>query len=272
VELNPWPALFDHSMVVIEDSSGDLILDPSDPRSGVGLVPPRLRGKSYLVADGESGLRTVREKRWPSTGLSWEFGIETDSEGVISSDFEIRYINDASVYLPYFSGDGESGELTVHFQNLIRDAGWQTSFLKIDSVTADTDTLTVAGSMEVRAEGMGGGAALSVGSPIVAYLLENIFIEARASDLCDARTLHLEEFVRIGSAGMVYDGPAEHDEIWVRDGIEFSDQLAMRNGNILFRRVYNSDGSRVTAEDYNEFRDILLSLRNQRYLDLVSHR
>jgi hypothetical protein len=267
--INPWPALFDHSVVVIKDSAGDLILDPSDPRSTVGLIPPRLRRKSYLVADGNSGLRTVPESRWPSLGLSWEFGVEADSGGEFRSGFETKYINDASANFPHPSNIEESRELTDHFDGLIQDAGWQISFIDIDSIVIEPDSLTVAGRMTVSAGNIGAGTGLSVGSPIVTYLLENIFTGSRESDYCGPGTLHLEEFVRVAMTDIAVDGLTEHDEIWVRNGLEFSDQLTLKNGNLLYRRVYNADGSSIRADDFNEFRDILLSLRNQRYLEIV---
>ena len=72
-QLHPWPAWFDHVVTVVRDGGQELILDPSDPSGSTTSLPPRLRGKSYLVCDGHSDLKTAPRGNDPAFGISWNF-------------------------------------------------------------------------------------------------------------------------------------------------------------------------------------------------------
>lgn len=263
----PWPSFFDHVAVAVEDSGGEMILDPSEMRPFNKVPPPRLRDRFYLVADGETGLRRLPMGPRPSTEITWDVAIDRFSGSELTADFEIKYINDAAeMYRGLFS-EKSAEELSAVMETMMRQGEWHVRSLDAAMPVALNDTLSVMGKMEITTEDMGQSEGLSLGSPILTYLLENVFAAARTSDFCRRGSILLKETVRVKLQDFIIE-PGEYNDVWNRDHIEFSDGLSREDGRPVYRRVFEIDGEALSPEDFNSFRDLVLSMRNQRYLHM----
>jgi hypothetical protein len=58
----------------------------------------------------------------------------------------------------------------------------------------------------------------------------------------------------------------EYRDYWIREGLEFYDEMKYIDDDIIFRRIFDLDGREISGEDYNAFRNFLLSRKNQRYV------
>jgi transglutaminase-like putative cysteine protease len=263
--VHPWPAIFDHAVVVVDDQDGELILDPSDPLSAVGTLPPGLRDRAYLPADGYSGLRMTASGPLPATGIVWSYVLRTVSDSVFIFDFTQDRLNDAaSAYI----GLEESG--AARLKDLVesdtRMAGWMLSSMEVDEISAERDSVSISGSFRVSADDIGPSGDMKLGSPLVEYLLVEMFQDVREGDYCRDGSILLEETVSIPSFSRVSVDMAGYSDVWLRDSFEFSDELSLGDQQAVFHRAFKFTGSQMGADDFNSFRDFLLSARNQRYV------
>ena len=267
-DCHPWPAFFDHVAVVIKNADGDFLLDPSEPHPRGGYLPARLRGRYYLVADGQSSLRQLPAAPEPSTALSWRYIVNPISSEKISGEFEIEYINDAAIAYSRAYADKNFRELSSLFESSLREAGWHAISAEIDSMRFNTDTLSVIGRFLIQSEEIGAAAGMAVGSPILEYLLKNIFTGVRRDDYCQSGSYTLKEMTRINFPPAFGPEIEEYDEAWIRDHLEFLDELSAGDGFIVYERTFNFQKGTVPPDDYNAFRDFILSIRNQRYVNM----
>lgn len=261
-EIRPWPAIFDHVAVSLETDGKIVILDPSRRHSLEGNIPSDLRGRLYLVVDGHSDLRRFPEGRRPSKGISWSFVFDSSGESDINVAFELKYYNEASEI--FGNIEGEEARLGGILKTLFRQAEWHVSSLKIENIIVDRDTLAVSGGFTIDGGDLESPEGISVGSPILVYLLE-IFSGIRSGDYCRGESYQFNETITVNSRG-TDDSIPGYNEVWVLDGLEFSDGLSSEHGSLVYRREFSFDGGRIPRDDYNAFRDFILSMRNQRYV------
>ena len=105
-----------------------------------------------------------------------------------------------------------------------------------------------------------------MGSPLISYLIDNIFSGVRNAPYCGKHSLHLEEYVRLKDMAGYSPDLSDYRDYWVREGLEFYDEMKYIGGDIIYRRVCDLDGGPISSEDFNAFRDYLLSRKNQRYV------
>lgn len=267
-ELHPWPAFFDHAVVVVKEPRGILILDPSDPLSSIASPPPRLRGKSFLVADGYSGLQEPDPGSMPSVGILWHFTVMQEIYEGLSIDFSIEYLDDAARSVGERFGHSYQQQLYDQIATAFHDAGWQISLIDFQPIVRYSDSLVIAGQFQISDDDIDPLGNLSVGSPILSYLLSNLFGQVRERDYCRNSSILLEESVRIKLPPYLLVDIAEYHDLWFRDSLEFSDEITFDDGSVLFQRVFDFSGGIISADDYNNFRDYILSARNQRYVQI----
>jgi hypothetical protein len=267
-DLHPWPAFFDHAVVVVKESRGNLILDPSDPLSSVTSPPPRLRGKSFIVADGFSGLQEPDSGPTPSLGLLWRFTVTEEIYDRLTVDFAIEYLNDAAILIDEKYGHNNQQQLHAQITTAFQDAGWQISSVDFQPIVGGSDSLAIAGRFQISDDDIRPSGNLAVGSPLIAYLLDNLFAQVREQDYCHNSSILLEESVRIKLSPHLLVEIAEYHDLWFRDGLEISDEISFDDGSVLFHRVFDFAGGLISADDYNNFRDYILSVRNQRYVQI----
>jgi len=265
--LHPWPSFFDHAAVVVKADDEEYILDPSDPLSDIIHIPLRLRGKDYLVVDEASELRTVPEGPEPTEEYSWSFNVEVESSGT-RTDFVIGYINEAAAkYGGNFRGfSGFQKSETV--EAILREGGWKISSLEIEIDRQVPDTFSIGGEFYSDYSESDSMTGFPVGSPLISYLFDNIFNTVRHSPFCRKNSLRLEEYVRFRNIALSSDDLSEYRDYWVREGLEFYDEMKYIGNDIIFRRVFDLDGREISSEDFNAFRNFLLSRKNQRYVYL----
>ena len=265
--LHPWPAFFDHTVTVVRIDEEEYILDPSDPFSDFSHIPFRLRGKSYLGADGVSELKTMPEGPEPAEGFSWSFDMGGDLSGM-KTDFIIGYINDAAVkYSGNFRGFN-SFQKSETVEAILREGGWKTSTLEIEIEKLVPDTFSIGGKFLSDYSESDSVTGFPVGSPLVTHLIDNIFNTVRQSPFCRKNSLRLEEYVRFRNIALSSDDLSEYRDYWVREGLEFYDEMKYIGNDIIFRRVFDLDGREISSDDFNAFRNFLLSRKNQRYVYL----
>ncbi|MEE9553883.1 MAG: hypothetical protein V3W18_06250, partial [candidate division Zixibacteria bacterium] len=261
-KIRPWPAVFDHVAVSLEADGNDFILDPSGSHSIGSEIPSNLRGKPYLVADGHSVLSRFPSGPRPSNGLIWSFAFDSPVGNEIGIDFELKYYNNAKEIYQHIID--EETRLTGALETFFREAEWHVSSIEIKRIVNSQDTLSIAGNLLIDSGDLVSPEGLSVGSPILVYLLD-IFPGVRSGDYCRGESYILDESVRIKSPRKGISIPGHH-EVWVLDGLEFSDELSLEEESLVYRRVFSFDGGRIPRDDYNAFRDFILSMRNQRYV------
>ncbi len=267
-DLHPWPAFFDHAVVVVKEPRSNLVLDPSDPLSSINSPPPRLQGKSFIVADGYSGLQEPDPSSKPSRGIIWQFTITEEISGGLSVDFSLKYLNDAAISAGERYGNNHRQQLYEPVVTALQDAGWQMSSIDFQPVVKGLDSLVIAGRFRISDDNIRPLGNLAVGSPLVSYLLDNLFGQVREGDYCHNGSILLEESVRIRLSPHLLVDIAEYHDLWLRDSLEFSDEISFDDGSVLFRRAFDFAGGMISADDYNNFRDYILSARNQRYVQI----
>jgi hypothetical protein len=262
--VHPWPALFDHAVVIVEGQSGNLILDPSDPLSAVVWLSPGLRNRSYLPADGHSGLRVTAKGPRPATWIRWAYVLDSVSDSAFVFNFVQTYLNDAAVYIDR----EESGEarLKEMIEDNTRMGGWMISSMEINDISGQRDSLLVSGEFQVSVAALAPSGDLELGSPLIEYLLANMFKSVRDGDYCRSSSVFLEEMVSIPSKSGVNVDLADYHDVWLRDSFEFSDDFSRGSQGMIFYRTFRFEGGMITADDFNGFRDFLLSARSQRYV------
>ena len=265
--LHPWPAFFDHALVVVRAGGDEFLLDPSDPLSDLSRIPPRLKGKRYLIADGISELKTIPEGPEPDEGYFWSFIVKEDSSGM-KTDFAINYINDAAAgYGGNFRNLSRS-QKSETTEAILGESGWDVSTIEIRLEEQVSDTFSFEGffySDYSEADSLTG---FPVGSPLVTHLIDNIFNIVRQGPYCRKNSLRLEEYVRFRNTALSSDDLPEYRDYWVREGLEFFDEMKYIGNDIIFRRVFDLDGREISGDDYNAFRNFLLSRKDQRYVYL----
>lgn len=262
--VHPWPALFDHAVVIVPGQNGDLILDPSNPLSAVVWLSPGLRSRSYLPADGHSSLQVTAPGPRPATWIRWAYVLDTVSDSAFVFDFVQTYLNDAAIYIDR----EESGEarLKEMVEDNTRMGGWMLSSMKIDEISGERDSLLVAGEFQVSADDLAPSGDLELGSPLIEYLLDNMFRSVRDGDYCRSGSVFLEEKVSIPSKSRVNIDLVDYHDVWLRDSFEFSDDFSRDGQGMIFYRTFRFEGGMITVDDFNGFRDFLLSARSQRYV------
>ena len=263
--LHPWPSWFDHVITVVKDKNGDILLDPSEPLASVTALPPRLRGKNYLICDGYSDLKITPAGNDPASTIIWQFGISKPGSDGLSVEFQARYIDDAaSVYRELWQGNNKD-EVMSSLQNQLRRSGWNPSTLNVDPARYLSDTLMVSGRFSVGVGEIGSG-NLPIASPLNTYLLDNIFSDVRKSDYCSDASLRLEETIFIDlSLSRLAVGP-EFSDTWRRDGLTFQDAMIIDGERAIFHRFFDFKANQMSVTNYNAFRDFLLSRADQQYV------
>jgi hypothetical protein len=263
--LYPWPSFFDHTMVVVKAGGDEYVLDPSDPYSDINHIPPRLRGMSYLVVDGISGLKTVSRGPDPEEGFSSVFIVQSDPPGT-KTDFSINYINDSAVkYGSNFAEFSESQKDNT-VRTVLSEGGWKVDLIDLDVRRLALDTLKITGEFYSDYSETDSLSGFPVGSPLISYLVDNIFNSVRQSSYCMRKSIRLEELARLENMENESHDLPEYRDYWIREGLEFYDEMKYIGDDIIFRRVFDLDGREISGEDYNAFRNFLLSRKNQRYV------
>jgi transglutaminase-like putative cysteine protease len=267
-EGQPWPAWFDHVITVAKDESGYMLFDPSDPLGSIEILPPRLRGKAYLVCDGVSGLSTTPKALDPASTMAWQFALSRKEDRSLRVDFILSYINDAARAYKEFWSVKSADEATSFLKNQIRYNGWEPVSLALKNIDYRNDSLTVTGSFELGMGEIGGSHNLVIASPLNTYLLDNIFIDTRAGSYCGAYSTHLEETVSVDMSipGLSVGSP--FSDSWRRPGLAFIDEMTFIDNKAIFHRMFDFSGEVLTAADFNAFRDFLLSRIDQQYIRL----
>jgi len=267
-EHQPWPAWFDHVITVVKDESGYLLLDPSDPLGSIEALPPRLRGRTYLVCDGVSGLKTTLGQNDPASTIVWRFFLSQTRDQALGVDFSLRYANDAArAYREFWSGRSTDNALAL-LQAQLHYTGWSVTALALSGIDYRNDTLTVSGSFEIGLGELGRSHNLAIASPLNAYLLDNIFIDTRGGSYCGANSIRLVETVIVDMAIPGLAVGSQYSDSWHRSGMAFVDEMVIDHERAVFHRRFDFSGESLTAADYNAFRDFLLSRIDQQYVRL----
>lgn len=263
--LHPWPAFFDHTVIIVRTEGNEYILDPSDPLSDITHIPPRLRGRDYLVADNSSGLSVIPEGTDPAEWFSWSFRTDGDSLGA-TTQFTASYFHDSALRFGKMMAEYSEPQRKETIRTALVRGGWKITSMDIRNEQYSPDSVRVSGDFFTDYHDTDSSAGFAVGSPLVSYLLDNIFTGTRREPFCRKTSLKIEELVRLGQMqGYSLDIP-EYQDYWVREGLEFYDEIKYIGDDIVFRRVFNLDGTEISSDDFNAFRDFLLSRRNQRYV------
>ncbi len=265
-DLHPWPGFFDHAVAVIRDNGREFILDPSDQSSTFAFAPLRLRGRSYLATDGYSGLRVVPDGPDPDALISWCFDLSGKSDSTLIVDLNIVLANDAAGKYNTLFRDNNRNVLADETGMFLRESGWKFSSEDFIVRKNSADSLIIGGYFTIAAGDYDNSRGVSLGSPLVAFLLDEIFTDVRDGTYCGPASISLEETVRIpGASGNMIDAP-EYRDNWVRENFEFLDEMSFDLDNAVFHRRYLFSGGIIPADDYNAFRDFILSRRNQRHV------
>jgi hypothetical protein len=266
--LHPWPAWFDHVVTVIKNAGVDVILDPSDPRASVVSLPPRLRGKSYLICDGISGLKNAPPEVDPAFVITWQFSLQKILDNHLNVDFNLSFINDAAdIYEDSWKGK-EPSQIMSQIESQLLNSGWSAKSFELDSIRSAPDSLIIPGSFSVGLNDLSSSGNLAIPSPVLIFLFDNYFSDVRKNDFCPGGSIQLEEKIIIDRSipGLVV--ASQFNESWERPGLLFKDELAIDEGHAIYHRLFFSSGDPVKVEDYNSFRDFILSRRNQQYVKL----
>ena len=267
-EHQPWPAWFDHVITVVKDESGYMLLDPSDPLGSVEILPPRLRGRTYLVCDGVSGLKTTPGQNNPASTIVWQFSLSQARDQTLGVNFSLRYANDAARAYREFWSDRSADNAIAFLQAQLHYTGWGITSLALSGMEFRNDTLTVGGSFELRLGELGRSQNLAIASPLNTYLLDNIFVDTRAGSYCGANSIRLEETVVVDMAIPGLAVGSQYSDSWHRPGMAFVDEMVIDSERAIFHRKFDFSGESLTAPDYNAFRDFLLSRIDQQYVRL----
>jgi hypothetical protein len=264
--LHPWPAWFDHVATVVRDSSGDIILDPSDPRASVNVLPPRLRGKSYLVCDGISGLNTTPPETDPAFIITWQFRLQRILEDRLNVDFNLIFAHDAAdIYGDSWKGK-DTTQVLSQIQSQFTSAGWKAASFKLNPIRMTPDSLIVPGSFSIGLTEFASSGNLAIPSLVLAYLLETYFSDVRKTDFCPGGSIQLEESIMIDRSISDSAVGLPYSESWDRPGVFFRDELINDDGLAIYHRLFFSSGDMIKVDNYNSFRDFILSRKDQQYV------
>jgi transglutaminase-like putative cysteine protease len=267
--LHPWPAWFDHVITVVHGANGDLLLDPSDPLATPTAIPPRLRGKSYLICDGRSELKAAPSGPIPAFGIAWNFRLNPPLIDGFAVDFSLNYYGDAAeIYRGFWqSTEQERARLTT--LNQLKSAGWNLANLELLGIQTNFDTLETLGRFAINFDASPDSHNISIASPLGNYLIDNLFSDMRKNDYCrSGGSLRLEETIVVKDVITgVAVGP-EYSDSWNRPGLSFADEMAVVGDSATYHRIFEFAGETLKASDYNAFRDFLLSRRDQQYIGL----
>jgi hypothetical protein len=264
--LHPWPPLFDHVITVVRGSAGDILLDPSDPLATIESIPPRLRGKNYLVCDGFSPLKTVPGRLDPAFDIFWQFHLSRAIENILNVDFSVKYINDASILYGNLWKTGNTEQVINSLQAQLRYSGWDLISINIGGIKLVPDSLIILGSFSIDLSDIGESRSLAVASPLNVYLLDNFFVDVRQNDYCQDGSIKLEEEITIDSDIPGLLPLSGYSDSWERKGLSFHDQMNTDRMKAIYHRLFVSGGEIINALDYNAFRDFLLSRKDQQYV------
>ena len=262
----PWPAWFDHAVTVVPSPAGDRILDPSDRLGSTDYLPPRLRGKFYLVCDGRSGLSKAPFGPVPAFGVFWQFVLSKPTAKGLEVEFLIRHLNDAAALFRGLWLGSDTTEIKALTLYRLKSSGWNPQELIVDNIVGAGDSLVVAGRFTIDLSGIGDSRSLAIASPLNSHLLDSIFPEVRRGDYCRDGSLRLEETVIIDLAIPDLQIGTEYNDSWSRQNLSFKDAMVIDHGRAIYHRLFNYDGGSLIAPDYNAFRDFLLSRKDQQYV------
>ncbi len=263
---HPWPSLFDHAAVMLFGGGEEtIILDPSDPQSVRSNSTTKLRGNYFLVTDGSSDLRRVPLGPEPAQRIIWNFDIGRTPDDSIGCDFTLEYYNAAAAAYRKIIGRDDAGRLVSGLRSMLFQSEWHVSSMEAASLASAPDTLVISGGFTIGEKGSEAFDGISVGSPILEYLLK-IFSGIRSVDYCTRDSYELEEAVRVEFGADGPDNIERYHEVWVLENLEFSDQISLDGTSAIYRRTFKFDGTRIPRDDYNAFRDFIFSMRDQRYI------
>jgi len=263
--LKPWPSFFDHAVVSVQTSEGEIILDPSDPGSSIYEPPKRLRGKMMLKTDGLSNLGVIPAGPMPSVGISWTFDASRTVLDDIVTNFSVEYMNDAVIIINETDSYDPDYIIINKFSGHLSEAGWDSRRITMETILENEKLIRVEGDFESR-QSMNNNQQILGGSLLISYLLDNFFQQVRLTDYCGGNSIHLEELVRIELMDEKSSPSNDYRDLWVREGVEYFDELTTIDDQLVYRKIFNYSGYGVTKDDFNEFRNILLSLKNQKYI------
>ena len=264
--LFPWPALFDHVVTVIEVDGTEIILDPSDKLSGINSISPRLRGKSYLICDGDRGLQTIPDEPIPSNKIRWSFEISEKNKNQFLTKFRILIINDASIAYGELWKEGKTIQANTLIESQLKNAGWNIAIFSMGTVSSYPDSFDVNGEFTIRPSNMGDISSISIPSLLSTFMLQNLFTDVRATDYCNHNSYLLEESIILDNNTIDILPVGSYSDTWYRPGLEFVDELDLVDGKPEYHRTFTFSGKSLSNTDYNLFRDFLLSRKDQQYV------
>jgi hypothetical protein len=264
--LFPWPSWFDHVVTVVKSGDSDIILDPSDRLSGINSIPPRLRGKSYLVCDGTSGLKTIPDGPKPSNAIDWNFELSTGISDNLDVLFNMNYANDASAAYGIFWQNDKTNQGSSFLESQFKYAGWDLTSFSVRNYIMRNDSLSISGLFKIGVVDMGNYRNLSIPSPLSTYLLQNLFPDVRVTDYCNHDSYQLEESIVLDNNTIDILPMTLFSDSWRRAGFEFIDELTVVDGKPEYHRLFEYNGDPLSVADYNAFRDFLLSRKDQQYV------
>jgi hypothetical protein len=265
-QLFPWPSWFDHVVTVVKTGDSDIILDPSDRLSGINSIPPRLRGKSYLVCDGVSGLQTVPVGPKPYNVIDWNFELSSGVSDNLDVLFNMLYVNDAGAAYGIIWQKDKTNQGSSFLESQLKYAGWDLTSFNVDNFAIKPDSLSISGIFSVSVIDMGEYRNLSIPSPLSTYLLQNLFPDVRVTDYCNHNSYRLEESIALDNSTINILPMTLFSDSWRRAGFEFTDELTVVSGRPEYHRLFEYNGDPLSAADYNAFRDFLLSRKDQQYV------
>ncbi len=266
--LNPWPGWFNHAITAIKTDDGDLLLDPGDPRMALSTISPALRNKYYLVCDGISQLKKASAGPIPEFGIEWQFNISFDSSDSIMANFTIRYTNDAEFYYNKIIRGNSDEKIKQMVESSLKNAGWEVLDLKLEPIKYFQDELGITGAFITFNNPEKAASNFNLASPLVNYLLADIFSSARKNDYCRPGTIRFLEIINVELSSDEVTANPSYNDSWEKDEFQFADEMIESQNLDIYQREFNFNGGIITLDDYNSFRDVLIAKKNQRYVIL----
>ena len=262
--LKPWPSFFDHAVVSIRTSDGEIVLDPSDPGSSIFKLSKNLRGKMMLITDGLSELSIISNGPRPSVGITWTFDVSRSMTNETPTYFSIEYMNDAAE-IEEKPGFNHRANILSEISEYMNVAGWDVRNINTESFINNENLIQIEGNLDLD-RNTGNNRQILGGSLLISHLLTNVFSQVRLTDYCGGSSIHLEELVRIEVVSENQLLSNDYRDFWVREGIEYYDELTTINDQVVYRKIFDYSGNRVKKDDFNDMRNVLLSLKNQKYI------
>lgn len=264
-KLHAWPAWFDHVITVVPGKDGDMLLDPSDPLATISSIPPRLRNKSYLVCDGVSELKTTPLRSAPAFSIFWQFHLSRSLENSLNVDFSLKYANDAATFFAkLWKGDNELIKGSLRSQ--LAYSGWNLTSLDIGGFKNIPDSLIILGNFGIDISELGDSRSLAIASPLASYLFDNLFPDVRQNDFCRNGSIRLEEEIAVDLDIPDLLPMGLYKDSFERQNLSFGDEMSLEHTRAVYHRLFRSSGEMLKAENFNAFRDFLLSRKNQQYV------